>query len=337
MTVIGTAVIGAGILGQVYARAWAGYHRSRLLWVCDTDRTRARSLADRHQCRWTSDAAEIAADSEVDGVGVATPDFAHGEAVLMMLDAGKHVMVEKPLATDTAEAALMVGSAREKGLKLMVDFQNRWNPLFIEAKKSIDSGEFGDFVTGYARLSNTYFVPEEMLSWAGRSGPETFLIPHTFDLVRWLTGSEAREVFARAHRGILESRGIDAFDAVQATVAFEQGGFCTFDSCWIMPRSLPSGIDFKVSLQGSKGKIEVVGDHQGVTVSGDRHRTPAVLPSEFAFGKEMGFFHEPMLHFADCVAEDVEPAVTGEDGLAAVEVIAAIHESISAGRPVHLR
>ena len=337
MKAVRTAVIGAGILGEVHARAFANYHRSELRWVCDIDDERAKALAAKYGAKWTSDVAEVAADAEVDAVGVATPDFAHAEAVFMMLDAGKHVLCEKPLATDSAEARKMVAAAREKGLKLMVDFQNRWSPLFIEAKKTIESGEFGDFVMGYARLSNTYFVPEEMLSWAGRSGPETFLMPHTVDMVRWLTGREPIEVFARGHRGILQARGIDAFDAVQATVAFDGGGFCTFESCWIMPRSLPSGIDFKVSLQGSGGKIEVVGDHQGITVSGREHSTPAVLPSEFAFGKEIGFFHEPMLHFVDCVADGLEPACAGEDGLVAVEVVEAVHESIKTGNTVKLR
>jgi len=336
MDAVKTAVIGAGILGEVHARAFANYHRSELRWVCDIDETRARDIAGKFGCEWTTDAAQIAADCQVDAVGVATPDFAHAEAVVMMLEAGKHVLCEKPLATDAAEARKMVETAREKGLKLMVDFQNRWSPIFLEAKKTVESGEFGDFVMGYARLSNTYFVPEEMLSWAGKSGPETFLMPHTLDMVRWLTGREPVEVFARGHRGILEARGIDALDAVQATVAFDGGGFCTFESCWIMPRSLPSGIDFKMSLQGSDGKIEIVGDYQGITVSGRRHRTPAVLPSEFAFGREVGFFHEPLIHFVDCVADDRQPACTGEDGLVAVEVIEAVHESIETGGTVRL-
>ena len=101
-------------------------------------------------------------------------------------------------------------------------------------------------------------------------------------------------------------------------------------------RSLPSGIDFKVSLQGSQGKIEVVGDHQGVTVSAKGHRTPAVLPAEWAHGREVGFFHEPMLHFVDCIADGREPACTGEDGLVVVEIIEAVRESIERGKPVSL-
>ncbi|MHC4714757.1 MAG: Gfo/Idh/MocA family protein, partial [Planctomycetota bacterium] len=334
---INTAVVGAGILGEVHAKAYSEYHRSRLLWVCDIDVKRARKLARKHRCKWTTDAADIAGDGDVHAVSVATPDFAHADIVMIMLKAGKDVLCEKPLATEAAEARRMVKEARKRGLRLMVDFQNRWNPLFVEAKKQIDSGVFGDFVSGFARLSNTYWVPTKMISWAGKSGPESFLMPHLVDTVRWLSGCEPVEVYASGQKKILKSMGIDAFDAVQAMVRFDTGAFCTFESAWIMPESWPSVIDFKVSLQGSKGKIEVNGDNQGISVSGREHRMPTILPAESAFGKTIGFFHVPMLHFIDCIVEGREPAATGEDGLVATEVIEAVHKSIAGGRVVRIR
>ena len=336
MDTLNVAVVGAGILGEVHAKAYAEYHRSNLVWVSDIDARRAKRLAKAFGCKWTTRSADIAGDEQVRAVSVATPDHAHRDVVLMMLKAGKDVLCEKPLATRASQARAMVAEARRRGLRLMVDFHNRWNPLFVEAKKQIDSGVFGDFVMGYARLSNTYWVPTKMLSWAGKSGPESFLMPHIVDAVRWLTGAEPVEVYAAGQKKILKSMGIDAYDAVQAAVRFDGGAFCTFESAWIMPESWPSVIDFKVSLQGSRGKIEVVGDNQGISVSGRAHRTPAILPAENAFGKAIGFFHEPMLHFVDCILDGAEPAATGEDGLVATEVIEAVHRSIRTGRPVRV-
>ncbi len=335
MEKLGVAVVGAGILGSVHAKTYAECDKSELLYVADTDAKRARVVAGKYGGRATTDAAKIAADEAVRAVSIATPDFAHRDLVVMMLKAGKHVLCEKPLATKASQARAMVKLARSRGLYLMVDFQNRWSPLFLQAKKEIESGSFGDFVMGYARLSNTLFVPTKMLSWAGRSGPECFLMPHNIDLVRWLTGRKpVVQVYAVGRKKLLKAKGIDAYDAVQAVVTFEDGSFCTFESAWIMPESWPSGIDFKVSLQGTKGKIEIVGDNQGVTVSDATHRTPFVLAEQNAFGKTTGFFHLPILHFVDSLVARCEPECPGEDGLVATEVVEAVWKSIRSGRPV---
>lgn len=332
---VNVAVIGAGILGEVHAGTYRDCDKSNLVWICDTVKKRAAKMAKKYGCKATTDIGEVAGDGSVHAVSVATPDFAHRDIVLRMLRAGKDVLCEKPLATKASEARSMVKEARRRGLRLMVDFQNRWNPLFIEAKKQIDGGALGEFVCGYARLSNTYFVPKKMLSWAGGSGPECFLMPHTLDLVRWLTGKKPIvEVYARGHKGILKEMGIDAYDAVQAVVTFEGGAFCTFESAWVMPESWPSVIDFKVSLQGAGGKIEVVGDNQGISVSEKAFRTPGILAGGSAFGKTVGFFKEPILHFVDSIIEGDEPECPGEDGLVAAEVVEAVGKSIKTGRSV---
>ena len=101
-----------------------------------------------------------------------------------MIEAGKHVLVEKPLTTDVGEARRIVDAAQDRGVKLMVDFQLRWDPRFMAAKHCMESGELGDGVMGYARLSDTIHVPTEMLGWGANSGPEWFLFPHTMDYAR---------------------------------------------------------------------------------------------------------------------------------------------------------
>ena len=335
---LNVAVVGAGLIGEVHARAYAASGKCRLLWICDTDAGRARKLARRHGCRATARVRDLARDPELGAASVATPDFAHRRAVMALLGGGKHVLCEKPLATETAAARAMVREARRRGLRLMVDFQNRWSPLFLEARKRIDAGELGEFAMGYARLSNTLFVPTRMLSWASRTGPEWFLLPHVLDLVRWLTGRKPIvEVRAFGRKKVLKSMGVDAFDALQTGVRFADGSFATFENSWIMPRAWPSLIDFKVSLQGGRGRIEIEGGDQGVSVSGPRkHATPFVLAEQNAFGRTVGFFQEPVLHFVDSLLAGREPECPGEDGLVATQVVEAAVKSIRTGRPVKL-
>jgi len=335
MDQLNVAVVGAGLIGDVHARAYASHPGAKLRWVCDLDIKRARKLARRCGGRATKDVKEIARDPGVHAASVVTPDFAHRAPVMALLKAGKHVLCEKPLAMKTSEARSMAREARKRGLSLMVNFHNRWNPLFLEAKKEMTPSRFGDLVVGYARLSNPYWVPKKLLSWAARSGPEWFLLPHITDLVLWLTGhKKVASVRAQGRKKVLKAMGIDAYDAVQASVTFADGSFCTLESSWTMPDAWPSAIDFKLGLQGSRGKIEVAADNQGLSVTGRKHSTPYVSAEQSAFGKTTGFFQEPILHFVDSLLAGREPECPAEEGVAVTALIEAAVKSIRTGRAV---
>jgi predicted dehydrogenase len=251
-----------------------------------------------------------------------------------MIEAGKHVMIEKPLTTDVAEARAIVEAAERKGVKLMVDFQLRWHPNYMGAKAAMESGQLGRPVMGYARLSDTIHVPTEMLSWGGGSGPEWFLFPHTMDVTRWILEQEPKEVYAKGRKGVLVDLGIDAYDAVQALVEFETC-FVTFETCWIIPNGYPTVVDAKYTLYGSKGCVELNGT-PGVAISTDRYRHPFGSHAITRYGKPFGHFYESIRHFADCVAEDTVPQATGHDGLMATAMIEATVRSLSENRAVKM-
>ncbi len=199
-------IVGAGIWGANHALALKDYDRADVKLICDLDETRARTLASQIGCGWTTSLDDVAS-SDVAAVTIATPDHLHREPTIRMLRAGKHVMVEKPLATSIADGKAMVEAAAQAGVKLMVDFHARWHPLFMGAKAYAERGDLGNPVMGYARLSDTIYVPTEMLNWGGRSGPEWFLFPHVMDIARWLIDREPVEVYAKGHRGVLSAKG----------------------------------------------------------------------------------------------------------------------------------
>ena len=191
-----------------------------------------------------------------------------------LIAAGKHVLMEKPLTTDVAEGEQLVAAARERGVKLMVNFSNRWNPKFLAAREAMTSARLGDFVMGYSRLSNTISVPTSMLAWASQSGPEWFLFPHTIDIVRWIVGREITQVYAAGRKGFLTALGIDAYDAIQAVVHFGDA-FVTFETCWVIPNSWPSVVDSTMTLFGTAGRMEIDQNDQGITFAGERFETGA--------------------------------------------------------------
>ena len=206
-------------------------------------------------------------------------------------------MVEKPLATSIIDGKAMVAAAAKAGVKLMVDFHARWHPLFMGAKAYIDRGDLGAPVMGYARLSDTIYVPTEMLGWSSRSGPEWFLFPHIMDVVRWLIGREPVEVYAKGHRGVLAAKGVDCWDAIQALVEFEGGASVTFETSWIVPNSYTNVVDNRLTLYGEKGGLELRNE-PNLWVFTDRFHTPFSSESVTRYGKAWGFQYEfdPLFH-----------------------------------------
>ena len=327
-------IVGAGIWGRNHALALAGHAPAELAIVCDRDEARARQLAEKYGCAWTTSLDELAA-SDVHAVTIATPDHLHAAPTLLMLGAGKHVLVEKPLATTVADARRMVDAAEAAGVRFMVDFHARWHPLFMGAKEYVESGKVGDPVLAYARLSDTIYVPTEMLPWAGDSGPEWFLFPHVMDVVRWILGSEPVEVFARGHRGVLEGRGIHCWDAIQALFEFANGAICTFETAWVLPNSYTNVVDNRLSLVGSRGGLELRNE-PNLWAFTDRFHTPFSSESVTRYGKAWGFQYESIRYFVDCVAAGVTPEAGGRDGLAATAMIEASLRSLREHRAVRM-
>ena len=331
---LNVALVGAGLFGQTHVQAYARHPGADLKLVCDVNEEILKAAADTYACETCTDFREVAAAADIDAVSVATPDFLHREIVCAMLESGKHVLVEKPMATSIADARAMVEAARAEGTCLMTDFHNRFNPPHVEAKDRIESGAFGDPVMASSRLANTLYVPREMLSWAGKSGPQWFLFPHIVDLTCWLFGRQARRVTASGHKGILQEMGIDAYDAVQALVEFEDCS-ATFETCWVIPDSHPMVVDFAVTLFGSKQRIAIksLGPLSEVS-GGEKLEWPIVGALQNIYGRTFGWMLLPIMHFVDSILAGETPMVTPEEGFHNTAVICAIEQSIETGRPV---
>lgn len=323
---LGAAVIGAGIYGHVHARAYARDPRTELVCIWSRSEQRAQSAGNEFGVQGITQLECIAEDENIHLVSIATPDFAHVAPALMMLGAGKHVLIEKPMAMSSADCQTILAARDDAGVKLMVNFHNRWYPPLAHAKQVIDAGEIGEPVLCYARLSDQIIVPTEWLSWANQSGPEWFLFPHLVDLVRWLMRQEVTRVSAIGRKGVLQARGIDCYDAVQAQLVLE-GAIATIESSWILPSAWRSVIDFKIDILGTDGKIAIEADKEGIEVTTDeRLQTPFILDPTTTE-------RLPFEHFVDCILNDEEPTCTGEDGLAVTRIIEGLVASLHSGAP----
>ena len=323
MDKIGAAVIGTGIYGEVHVRNYKANPNVDLISIWSRSKERAKKIGEKYNCRYTTDLDTIANDKRIGIVSVATPDFAHTEPAVKMLKAGKNVLLEKPMATSVKECEQILEAQKKAGTKLMVNFHQRWYPPIMKAKELMEQGKVGKPLAAFARLSNRISVPTEWLRWAGESGVQWFLFPHIIDEVKWVLGQEAVRVFAQGKKGVLQSKGIDCYDIIQAQVEFTDS-IATFESCWILPDSWRTPpIEWNLVFYSSEGRIGIQGDNEGIDVSSDVYQTPLL----YDFTTE----DEPIKYFIDCILNDKEPSASGEDGLAVTRIIEAIEKSLSTG------
>ena len=339
MNKVGFALIGCGSWGRVHARAYAASPSARLVAVCDQDAGRAAAFAEEfgfseHDTDWRVSLGR----PDVQAVGIATPDFAHGEIALAAIDAGKHVLVEKPLATTVAECEQILAAQSAHGVKLMVDFHNRWSLPFVNLRRAIAAGQLGSLMMMNLRMNDTRFVPTRMLSWAAKSSPLQFLGSHLVDLIQFLSGAEIKRVYSVSRSVVLKDMGIDTPDFFQCILELSSGGTAVIENCWILDEHAPSVFDFQCEVVGSKGTAYINASHHRMAeVHSEKGvELPDVSAAAELYGKPVGFAVASIQHFIDCVANDRPPMVTGEDGLAVARVLAAAEQSAQTGLPVEV-
>ena len=335
----GFGLIGCGTWGAVHARTLAASPSIRFAATCDQDEGRAARFAQQYGAeRYFADWHELLASPDIQAVSIATPDFAHGEIVRAAIEAGKHVLVEKPLATTVEECKRLLAARDKNAVKLMVDFHNRWNLPFVNIRRLVDSGELGTLLMMNVRLNDTLFVPTRMLSWAAKSSPAHFLGSHLVDLIRWLSVAEVTRVYSVSRSVVLKKAGIDTPDFFQSILELSNGGTAVIENCWIVNESAPNVFDFQCEFIGTKGSAYVNASHHRMVekYTDQGAGFPDVAGAPDLYGKPVGFAVAAIEHFVDCVLSDRQPLVTGEDGLKATQVVWAMEESARNGKPVDL-
>ena len=310
-------------MGGGYARMLAAGRvpGAVLAGVIDIDGARALELGGDTGAPAFGDIETAIAETKADAAYIATPDAFHRAPVEALARAGLAILVEKPLATTNEDAQAMVEAVNSAGVYAEVNYSNRWNPPFIEAMKTVDSGELGELRSFNVRLNNPVSSPRDRLKWSKGTTPAWFLMSHCLDLAYWLGRKKAQTVYASGGRGELAGYGIETYDWVHATVRYADGGDGVFESLWILPDTWPGGVEFNFRAIGTKGSLDVDTTHQNITVSGERFRYPGTI--QWA-PQRLGAFIRSM-------DGEGRTRVPFEDGLEVTRTLVAIHKSLESG------
>ena len=329
--VVRVGVIGAGMMGAGHATCVAQSPLGELVAVADLDMARATALAEPLDAVAYSTHSELLAGDDLDAVIVCTPDWAHRDVCVDAAYAGKHVLVEKPLAVTLADCDAIIEACDAAGVTLMVGQILRFDPRYAAVRAAVAAGDIGEVSYLYARRSNKILQPRR---FEGQTTVLNYLAVHDVDWMLWALGGSVTEVCARASRKALTALSVD--DAVFVTVGFESGAVGCVHVAWILPEHSSADLDAYLEIVGTQGALVIDTPHAGVRVeSGQPHR----IDTTYGFavgGRRGGALREEVNHFLQCVRDGTPPLVDGPQGRAAVAVVAAAQESIATGQPIQL-
>ncbi len=329
------AVIGVGIMGENAVMVWQRNREVEVVAVCDLDLTRAESVAAKLNVpAYYQNYRDLLEKENIDVAHINTPDWAHRDPVIDSLNAGKHVLVEKPLTTDVHEADEIVKAVKETGKKLQVSYNHRWLSVYHKVYSDIQSGKIGECIMGYAKKNNPVLVPTKMLPWAGKTSPAWFLSSHDIDLVCWWINDSAEEVYATGVKKVLKAQNIDTYDAIQAQVRFKSGFVATFESVWIYSNTSPYLPDSFMEIIGTEGHVFMDRKAEAIEMATkDTYTYPRTLLNYQVFDRWQGALPACMYSFIDAVRDDREPYVQAEDGRKVTAILDSIHRSLESSNP----
>ena len=331
------AIIGAGTWGEAHANIYAEHPNASVVAICDLNKEKADAFAQRHSLKEVYyDYREMLDKCDCDAVAIVTPDFLHTDLALACAQAGKHMIIEKPLATKREDVLSIVGAVEKYGVRAMVDLHNRWNPPFNLIKQMVQTGEYGKAKTAYFRLNDALWVATDMLSWTAKSSILWFLGSHSLDTMSWIVDSMPEEVFAYKTQGQLSSLGIDTVDAYQTLIKYKNGVIAQMENSWITPNGNSIVNDFKFDIVLEKGKFDVdASSHNLLQLTTEKtFYNPDMLVKNSVFGRCTGFAYESIRSFIDKMVSGEEFHVTLREAANVSLALLAVMESADSGKPV---
>lgn len=325
-------VIGLGWFGEKHCEALAGLPNVELHSFCTRNPTRLAEVGKTFGVsRMHTDYASMLADPELEAVSVVTMWDQHAAPTLAALAAGKHVFLEKPMASTMSDCDAIVEAARAAAGMFMVGHICRFNPRYAAAKQEIAAGKIGKIVSLYARRNLPAMVGAQVLP---KIGPIIGDGVHDTDLMLWYTGAKVVSAYAQT----LSIRGLKNPDLGWTMYRFDSGAIGVLEDNWCLPDTTPFQIDERMEINGTEGSIHIHDTHPNFSIcdkTGWHSPDTTYWPS--LHGVRAGALRDELAYFVACIAQGRKPSViTPEESREAVRACLAAEESAVSGRVVML-
>ncbi len=353
-------VVGAGYIGQKRASVLREFPDVELVALADVDLQRAHQLAQQHNCRATSDWRELVACEQIDIVVVSTPNKFLMPITVAALERGKHVLCEKPLGRNVAEAKRMVEAARANHVRLKTGFNHRHHPAIWKAHELCASGAIGPlmFIRAVYGHGGRPGYDKEWRGDPDLAGGGELLDQgvHIVDLCHWFMGEFSQvSGFTATYfwdLGYFEATGsnpqspISNFQLPTSNLQLEDNAFAllrtssgqiaTLHTSWTQWKNR---FTFEVSGRDGYVIVDGLGGNYGLerlTFGRRRPESGPPIEEHFEFSGLDRSWHDEWAEFMAAVQEQREPLANGMDGLQAMRIIDAIYESARTGQVISL-
>jgi myo-inositol 2-dehydrogenase/D-chiro-inositol 1-dehydrogenase len=315
-------LIGAGRIGKLHAELLTAHvPAAEIKTVAEIYIEEVKEWANQNRIlNLTTNYADILNDAEIEAVLICSSTDTHARLITEAADAGKHIFCEKPIDFNIEKIKQALASVKAAGVKLQIGFNRRFDHNFKKVHELVASGNVGDVHIVKITSRDPAPPPNEYLKVSG--GIFLDMTIHDFDMARFLSLSEVEEVYAQGAVLIDPAIGdLGDVDTAIITLKFKNGAVGVIDN----------------SRFGSKGCVEVKNDYPNSATLSTAEGVVSEKPLYFFLERYEMSYVEELKAFVDAVANDQEPAVTGNDGLQPVLIGVAALKSLTEKRPVKIQ
>jgi predicted dehydrogenase len=359
-TSIKVGIIGCGgIANGKHLPSLARLAQVELAAFCDIEEHKALSAKEKYGVASSvvvTDYRKLLADPSIDVVHVCTPNNSHAEITIAALEAGKHVMCEKPMAITSADAKAMVEAAKRTGKKLSIGYQNRYRPDSQYLKQLCEDGDFGDIYYAKAlairrRAVPTWGVFLDLEKQGG--GPLIDIGTHSLDLTLWLmdnykpysvTGSVFHKLGSRANSanawGPWDPEEFKVEDSAMGFIKMENGATIVLESSWAINLADSNIGEAQTILCGTEGGADM---QDGLRLNGEQHsrlyekkinlEAGGVAFNEGSEGESAADLEARL--WIECIQNDTAPLVSPEQAFVVSQILEAVYESARTGKTIY--
>ncbi len=340
---IGIGVIGAGFMGMLHARSFFQLPDAHLVAVSDPVLKEAPVIPGlTNPLKHYTDHALLLERKDVDAVVVATPENMHRDIVIDSALAGKHILLEKPIATTMEDADAIINEVSKHNVKLMMGHILRFDTRYAQIKAAVDAHTIGKPLVCYARRNAPI---QEARRLGGRVEVEDYISVHDIDQAFWYFNDRAVKVSAEIVEGeVMKELGVHDF--IWITIRFKNGGLAVIETGWGLsegvlkwrrPESWGGFGDVCLELIGERGSLYL--DYRPMTlaaVDDEGWKFPDTLHWPLLHGEIVGDVLEEDRYFLKVIRGEREIICTSEDGKKALEVVLAAKQSYKKGIPIKI-
>lgn len=336
---IGVGIIGSGYMGRTYAECIARYNtRARLVAVAGG--SRAAGLAADYQISAEPSVESLLQRSDVQAIIITSPQSAHCEQTILAAQAGKHILVEKPMATSSSDCRRMIDASSTERVALSVIKPWRYRGATRRLHESIQHGEIGEvrMISLWWLYPRIPFIGKEWFRDPKEGGLYLDAGSHCFDYLRWVAGAEPTRLYSQLATYNADS---DTPRSSMTTLHFGNGVMATLWLSYEVPTPGWENTDFRARVVGSDGNLDVHGYGALQVGRGEAWETRYVQGAMDYINRpfervRLEAFFDMTQDFIDALLDGRTPPVTGEDGLAAVTMVEAGYRSNALGQAVSL-